>query len=282
MEKELKECSICGEILPFSAFHKNRRAKSGRFAHCIECNRKKYDRTEQTKFFFDEEKRLLECSVCRKIQSFDKYNKNHLAKFGINPACKACRRKRRGSKKRLSSIDPENRKKECSICRKIKDFSEYTLNSSAKYGVHSCCIACLAEKRQSKEYKKYMSEYIKNKTKKDINFRLMSRLRSRITKVLRGEIKPASVSKELGCSIEELKSHLESRFYMCSSTGEKMTWDNYGYRSWHIDHIIPLSSFDLTDKEQFKKAVHYSNLQPLWAEDNYSKGSKIDYPTKSK
>jgi len=53
-----------------------------------------------------------------------------------------------------------------------------------------------------------------------------------------------------------------------------MTWDNYGKR-WDIDHFIPLSSFDLTDPEQVKKACHYKNLQPLWGKHNRIKGPKI-------
>ena len=52
-----------------------------------------------------------------------------------------------------------------------------------------------------------------------------------------------------------------------------MTWDNYG--EWHIDHIKPISSFDLKDAKNQKLAMHYTNLQPLWAKDNISKGNKI-------
>ncbi len=51
-----------------------------------------------------------------------------------------------------------------------------------------------------------------------------------------------------------------------------MSWDNYG--EWHIDHIVPLSSFDLTDKSQVNKVCHYTNLQPLWAIDNLRKGDR--------
>jgi len=52
-----------------------------------------------------------------------------------------------------------------------------------------------------------------------------------------------------------------------------MNWENHG--KWHIDHRLPLKHFDLTDREQFLKAVNYTNLQPLWAFDNISKGCKI-------
>ena len=54
-----------------------------------------------------------------------------------------------------------------------------------------------------------------------------------------------------------------------------MTWENHGRYGWHIDHIMPCSSFDLTDPEQQKKCFHYTNLQPLWAHENMSKGAKI-------
>ncbi len=50
-----------------------------------------------------------------------------------------------------------------------------------------------------------------------------------------------------------------------------MTWDNHGLYGWHIDHVVPLSSFDLTDHKQVKKACHWFNLQPLWAKENLSK-----------
>jgi hypothetical protein len=56
-----------------------------------------------------------------------------------------------------------------------------------------------------------------------------------------------------------------------------MTFDNFG--KWHIDHIIPCASFDLTKPEQQRQCFHYTNLQPLWAFENLSKGSKINLTT---
>ena len=52
-----------------------------------------------------------------------------------------------------------------------------------------------------------------------------------------------------------------------------MSWDNKGRAGWHIDHIIPLSAFDLTDREQVIEACHYTNLQPSWEQDNLIKAN---------
>ena len=74
----------------------------------------------------------------------------------------------------------------------------------------------------------------------------------------------------MGCSISELKDYLESKFQV------GMTWENHSQTGWHIDHIKPLSHFDLSDRDQFLQACHYTNLQPLWAKDNLSKSD--NYP----
>jgi len=63
--------------------------------------------------------------------------------------------------------------------------------------------------------------------------------------------------KLVGCTIEFIKGYLEAQFE------PNMSWDNYG--EWHIDHILPCASFDLTLPEEQQKCFHYTNLQPLWA-----------------
>jgi len=113
--------------------------------------------------------------------------------------------------------------------------------------------------------------------KEDIEYRISCCLRARLLSAVKQENKGGSAIEELGCSIAKFKLYLEDQFYLCSKTGEKMSWDNHTQEGWHIDHVIPLASFDLTNPEDVKKACHYTNLQPLWAYENRSKGDKIDY-----
>lgn len=118
-----------------------------------------------------------------------------------------------------------------------------------------------------KRKREYENNYDKERKKKDIGYRLSSNLRSRLAHAISGRKKWASAIRHLGCSIEDFKKHLEFQF------AEGMSWDNYG--SWHIDHIKPLAGYDLSDPDELKKACHFTNLQPLWAKENMSKGGKI-------
>lgn len=115
----------------------------------------------------------------------------------------------------------------------------------------------------------YRKSWETEKRSKDIIYKLKKQLRIRLNSAIRKNIKVGSAIRDLGCSVEELKSHLESKFQ------PGMTWENYGFYGWHIDHIIPLSSLDLTNVDNIKKLCHFSNLQPLWAHDNMKKGNKI-------
>lgn len=97
--------------------------------------------------------------------------------------------------------------------------------------------------------------------------KIIHTLRSRINHFVKSRTK--TTTQLLGCSHEELKFHLESKFQL------GMTWENYGRTGWHIDHIRPLSSFILSNPEELEKACHYTNLQPLWAKDNILKSNKV-------
>jgi len=114
---------------------------------------------------------------------------------------------------------------------------------------------------------KKINKYQRERRKYDFNYKMKSCLRTRIWIALKGKVKSKKTINLLQCTVEELWLHLEKQFK------PGMTRENHGL--WHIDHIIPCSSFDLTKPEEQAQCFHYTNLQPLWASENLAKGSKI-------
>lgn len=119
-----------------------------------------------------------------------------------------------------------------------------------------------------KNKQKYINQYVKDKRKNDINTKLSHNLRVRINCAIKKNMKWKKSKEILGCDMETFKSYLQSKFK------DGMTWENYG-SYWHIDHIKPCSSYDLSIKEEQEKCFHYSNLQPLTAVENYIKSDKL-------
>jgi len=113
----------------------------------------------------------------------------------------------------------------------------------------------------------YNNNYVTTRMKLDPQYKLAFTLRSRLRSAIRFNYKAGSAVRDLGCSVEEFKTYIEDQFQ------EGMSWENHG--EWHLDHIIPLSAFDLTNRDEFLIACHFTNYQPLWATDNIRKGSKI-------
>jgi hypothetical protein len=105
----------------------------------------------------------------------------------------------------------------------------------------------------------------------DVGFAIQTQLRNRLGDAVRKGTKAGSGIRDLGCSVDDLKKHLETKFK------PGMTWENYGhgFGCWNIDHIVPLKAFDLTKRQHVLLACNYLNLQPLWHEENMSKGAKI-------
>jgi hypothetical protein len=122
-------------------------------------------------------------------------------------------------------------------------------------------------KRQSSKDKRNVR--LRERMKNDINFKLIKNCRCRIRMVIKKNTKSGKTLSLLGCSTLFLKNYLESKFL------EGMTWGNRA--DWHVDHIRPCSSFDLSDPIQQKECFHYTNLQPLWAKDNIKKSDKLDW-----
>ena len=108
-------------------------------------------------------------------------------------------------------------------------------------------------------------DYITNRRKTDIDFRLKTNLRNRFKIALKHQYKAGSAVHDLGCSIEDFKTYIAAKFT------HGMSWENYG--EWQLDHIVPLSKFDITQRDQMLIAFHYTNYQPMWSLDNTKKGN---------
>lgn len=109
----------------------------------------------------------------------------------------------------------------------------------------------------------------KARRRSDPNFRILVNLRTRYYLALTGVVKRSATTRDLlGCSIPQLRTHLESKFQ------PGMTWENYG-PVWHVDHKRPCASFDLTNPEQQRICFHWTNLQPLYATENMKKGARV-------
>ena len=124
--------------------------------------------------------------------------------------------------------------------------------------------------KNKEQHNLYQKEYKLRRYKEDINFKIKVILRSRVRKFLKNGWKSGSSVEMLGCSVDEFKNYLESKFI------DGMSWSNWSKLGWHIDHIIPLESFDLTNPVEMAKACHYTNMQPLWSTDNCSKSDKVE------
>jgi hypothetical protein len=116
------------------------------------------------------------------------------------------------------------------------------------------------------KFREKINARVRNKLATDPQYRLAKLLRNRV----REQFRAGSTVRDLGCSLAEFKQYIESKFQ------PGMSWENWNYEGWHLDHIIPLSKFDLTNREQVLKAFHYTNLQPLWARDNLRKNKYVE------
>jgi hypothetical protein len=180
------------------------------------------------------------CNKCKRELSVSQFHKRNNRSGGYTYQCKECR----------------------SMSRKGKH-KEYSAAYYLKYKDRQREL----EKLNKDKVNARKRERSKERRQTDINYRIKINLRGRIYKAIKRNSKSESTIVLIGCSIEALKVYLSSMFT------EGMSWDNYG--KWHIDHIKPCASFDLSDSDQQKECFHYSNLQPLWAIENIKKSDQF-------
>lgn len=202
------------------------------------------------------------CKKCKVEKEFSDFSKQKKGKNGYRSNCKKCISQ--SSKKYSKQYHLDNK---VNLNKKNKD---YRLNNKEKVKEYNKEYR-LNNKEKSKEYnlnnKDKNNERQKNRKLNEPLFKLIVNTRSLIGSSIRnnGYSKKSKTYEILGCSFEQFKAHLESQFT------EGMTWSIYG--QWHLDHIYPVSR--AIDEEHLIKLNHYTNFQPLWAEDNIKKGNKI-------
>ena len=174
--------------------------------------------------------------------------------------------------------DNNSRRKSCKDCIKLNKKINYEKNKEIILKKNKNYI----DKRKDwkKQYDKERNEKLKELRNKqrlnnyhkrkvyDIDFRLRRSLRSRMYYAVKNGEKCDKTMELIGCDINTLKNHLESKFT------EGMSWSNYGKNGWEIDHIIPCTLFNLTNDLEQKECFNYLNLQPLWMLDNILKSNK--------
>tara|TARA_B100000579_G_C22623370_1_gene752994 strand:+ start:51 stop:863 length:813 start_codon:yes stop_codon:yes gene_type:complete len=258
-----------------------------------------------------------QCKMCGKVLPIDNFKlvyKKSINSSYRRGRCNPCEieynHKRRGTWEKylkeksyveeLHLLQKEG-KRRCRKCNVIKILDEFANDSSGKvyYKKKSCCKSCAYEtwrvpKSKTKEYKEQKSRWdkkyrskpeVKRRLNKQLNekyhnnpaFKIKHLMRGRINKVLDRKKQSKRFTQELGCTFDELIVYLELKFYPDPKTGELMSWDNHGVHGWHVDHIKALHEFDLYDEEEFKKASHYTNLQPLWWWQNLEKNRGAKY-----
>ena len=194
---------------------------------------------------------MKQCPTCQRQKEYSAFYKNARTSDGFAYRCKACQSE---YSRRYRAAKSE------SILQKKKQWYASNKESTLKYQADYYA-------NNKERIVRRVVQYRQNRLKTDPTFKLQKNLRHRLSKLLKQQSSKIAISF-LGCSLDELKKHLGFQFQ------PGMTWDNYG--QWHIDHKVPLSSFDLTDLEQIKLACSYNNLQPLWAKDNRSKSDKVE------
>ena len=221
------------------------------------------------------------CSKCGIAKDLLEFGKAKLNKDGYKGVCRECLRiQSRIYKKEYYKI-PENRERRRLMNKLNKDLRKdtpeykarvkqenkrhYEKNKDVLNANKKIYASITRDKRNA-----YLRKWTKDKYENDIQFKISKLLRERIRSVVKGKAKMGSAVSDLGCSLEFFRVYIESKFK------PGMTWKNHGKFVWHIDHIKPLSLFNLEDSEEFLKAVHYTNLQPLWAIDNLKKGNSFN------
>jgi hypothetical protein len=207
------------------------------------------------------------CSGCATEKPFSNFNRSSRASHGLHNHCRDCQKLTR---KLHYEANREQHLEYARLQRKDPAKKEaWKQKLATDHDLRSRLLEYNRNRRRNDRCRKMANEAKRRNEQAFPSAKIARTLRARTRKVLVGINKAAATIDLLGCTIEDFRLHLESQF----EAG--MTWDNYGYHGWHIDHLRPCASFDLTDSAQQYECFNYKNMRPSWRFDNQSKGEKI-------
>lgn len=222
------------------------------------------------------------CPDCKETLDLSLFSKNRARHDGFQSVCKSCL-KARCTKWRHEKNPPKEKEvlpldhKRCTKCNEVLHKESFNKQKNGFLGKRGSCKSC--DSKQHKVWRnnggrEWDNNYKKYRKDTDPLFKLKYITRLRVNEVLKKYhiTKRHSGIKLLGCSVEDYKKHLESKFYKDPVSGEMMSWENHGI-VWEVDHITPLSS--AKDEATLFSLFHFSNTQPLTILENRSKGGSF-------
>jgi hypothetical protein len=248
----MKKCVKCNIEKELNQFNKNKRAKDNYSYSCKDCKKLYYEKnkeiiSENYKKYYEENKEIL-------IERAKKYNKEN--KLKVTERKKTYYQDNKENVIKINKQYYQDNKEKLKKLKKI--YSENNKENIKQYRIIN-----------KEKLKNYNKEYYLKRTNTDLFFKFKCNVRSLIRNSFKRGInkynKTTKTENILGCTIDEFRNYI----YLQFKTG--MSFENHG--EWHLDHKVPIAS--AKTQEEVIKLNHYTNFQPLWAEDNLRKGSKV-------
>ncbi len=256
---ESKICLKCNKDLPLSEFYF--RKDSGKYRNeCGSClvdafNKRREKDPEKIKRIAKKTRHKNKDKVRKRMSDWQSKNREHLKEY---------------YDKNKQAINASRKKHYVKNKDKILEKSrEYYKNNKDKYEVWRNKYAENNKERLLSARRRWEKERMET----DLNYLLQKTLRSRVRMALKsaGGRKAQRTEELIGCTIQEFRSYIESQFT------EGMSWDNWAFDGWHLDHRIPISWFNLENPNCRALAFSYKNMQPLWWEENFAKNNRYSH-----
>lgn len=279
---QIKKCNRCAQEKHVDSFYKDSASKDGYYTICKQC---KNESTKKSREKLHQRSKLptithKDCARCKEYLPVCNFTKLKSNITGYAVYCKQCRKLNDYERKQKNPCEINAGQKICQKCNLEKDFSKFHTTRKSSDGVYNTCKDCwpkstwTREKARLSERKYYENNKEKVRAKwrrqgQNINRRVRNSLNSRIRESLLnfGNKKDNVTRSYLGCSFNYLRKWIEFQF------DNDMSWDNYG--QWHLDHVTPVATFDLSNDANIRDCFHWSNLRPCWATQNIQKGDKM-------